>query len=124
MKQQYYNQGICVECGEGIFNPLCHECITKEVTTWLKLRKQSKLKRKIMNKLSKWIKEYEDIEGQRCIACQKKTNIMCPYCFTEKIYFELKKELKFNIKNKLLKEFLIFFNYDFDKTGYGKEKIQ
>ncbi|MCX8194035.1 MAG: hypothetical protein N3G19_01595 [Candidatus Pacearchaeota archaeon] len=123
MTKLYY-KGMCIECGEGIFNPLCHECISRELDSWLKLRKQTRLKQKLLKRLSKWTKKY-DVEGQKCIVCQKKKNIMCPCCFTEKIYFELKQELellntKDEEKRNLLKEFLIFFNYDFDKTGYGK----
>lgn len=108
MIQNNYN--LCVECNEGIFNPVCPRCIMNQVTEGLRLNIKER-KRILKIKI-------DDIKGERCIICKKNAVSMCPYCFTEKIYKELKK-----IGNKrLLKEFFIYFDYDFERTGYGKEK--
>lgn len=65
----------------------------------------------------KWI-ENRTYEGTSCIKCKNNSAIVCPYCFTEYVLQELK---KLEANKIVLKEFFVFFNFDFDHTGYYDE---
>ncbi len=104
---------ICFICEEVIFNPICPDCLRQGVADWLNNKAQ-----KILKKLDlevSLIKKLNIEEKDKCSICNKDIDI-CPYCYTEILYELLKKERK-----ELIPEFLKFFNFDFDKTGYSKE---
>ncbi|MEM2932755.1 MAG: hypothetical protein QW622_00885 [Candidatus Pacearchaeota archaeon] len=114
---------LCLICQEAIFTPICPKCLTKEVNTWaiqsLKGKKYEKLRHEIgseMLRLSKY-----DFPSTKCIKC-KGNVFICPYCFTESIY-EIIKKSKLKNKKRIIEDFLIHFNFDFDHTGYIKELI-
>ncbi len=116
---------ICLECNEPIFNPICHECLSKEIREWIRGYKRNKKLKKIEKEVKKFIQENKKYgkNKTKCIKCCKKNVFICPYCFTELIYKKLK-QLK--IKKSLLSEFLVLFNFDFEHTGYYNdlEKIE
>ena len=102
----------CFICQEAIFNPICPSCIKKEVLIWLK-----NLKPDLIEELNKYIAPFQNPQNNdiNCIIC-KKTTDTCPYCFTEYVYEWLK------LKHPdLLESFLMYFNYDFEHTGYSKD---
>jgi len=118
--------GICLECKEGIFNPICSKCLSKEIAEWMKEIEKLKflnsiklLRKKVLEEIRGILKI--KIFSEKCMKCGGKV-VMCPYCFTERIYNVIK-DLKIaeNEKNLIRTNFLAFFNFDFDKTGYSKE---
>lgn len=111
-------QILCEVCSEAISNPLCPSCLIQELEAWTTLYPD--LRNMIIPKISEYIQEIDSqvfSDATPCIKCNNKAMI-CPYCFTNKVLEELK-----NIKANriILKEFLEFFNFDFDHTGYSKE---
>jgi hypothetical protein len=119
--------GLCLECKEGIFNPICGKCLANEIISWIEELKKEKfsnatialLRKKILQEIKGILKI--KVVSERCMKCGGIV-VMCPYCFTERIYNVIK-ELKIDEKEKcLLREsFLSAFNFDFDRTGYSKE---
>lgn len=120
MLKQYYNAaGLCRECKEAIFNPLCPRCLSGEINSWLCSYPSLRiLKTKITTKINKLVNNKSFNNGNKCAVCKKNSAFLCPYCFTKLVLDELKKE---GAPNSVLKEFLQFFNFDFEHTGYSKE---
>jgi hypothetical protein len=115
-----YNE--CIECHEAIYNPLCPFCLAKEVQVWLASYPDKKIKDKILQNIRKYLMTIHKLSIKRgkatkCAVCGKRASL-CPYCFTNYVY-NLLKEL--DVNRIMLKEFLQFFNFDFEHTGYYKE---
>ena len=121
MKQKFIDV-MCIECKEAIYNPLCPRCLSREIAEWLGSR--CEIRNIILEDIKKVLKAtrahspLSKVEFQRCIKCKNKTAALCPYCFTERIYNRLKKE---RAGRKILKEFLEFFNFDFEHTYLARE---
>ena len=109
----------CLVCRETIFNPLCPMCIAEQIQVWL--TSYPDLSRKLKPIIRKYLRDLHneishlDIE---CVACKEKRAAVCPYCFTEYVLFQLK---KLQVNRQILGEFLRFFNFDLDYSGYAKE---
>lgn len=99
----------CLDCGEAIDNPICPECIAKEIEQWL--NQYPKVKRKVMPVIERFLKAHKKFtaDSQICVHCYRKSAYVCPYCFTDFVY-ELLKEIA---SEKILEEYKDFFNFDF-----------
>ena len=108
----------CLVCNEAIFNPLCPTCLAGQVEVWL--TSYPDLSKKIMPYIRHYLQEInnEIIEATACVACGNKRAAVCPYCFTYRVLSLLK---KLQVNNQVLREFLQFFNYDFEHTGYSED---
>jgi len=101
----------CVECQEVITQPVCSQCLSVEMEDWLQ-----EAKPELLDELKLVADESFGMGDINCILCKERMNI-CTYCFTEHI-------LEWLGKNpKLIPEFVTFFNYDLERTGYMKELI-
>ncbi len=111
-------QFLCDVCSIAVTNPICPSCMTEEVEAWLTLYPD--LRNQILPRLDHYLKKIEDkpFDSTRCIKCKSKKAAVCPYCFTENVLNELKR-IKAN--RIILKEFLQFFNFDFEHTEYSQE---
>tara|TARA_Y100000310_G_scaffold112734_1_gene111233 strand:+ start:77 stop:478 length:402 start_codon:yes stop_codon:yes gene_type:complete len=105
VEEQYH----CDICSEAVTNPLCPFCLTGELEAWLTL--YPNLKSELMPKFKKYLKRIEEKieDSTSCIKCRNKRASICPYCFTDYVFGELK---KLRISKIVFKEFLQFFNYD------------
>jgi len=111
----------CLNCHEVIFNPICPACLAVEIEAWL--QPIFPYHKKITKKIEDYIRKTNNLASKtgkltKCISCRKLSVSLCPYCFTEYV-FNLLKKIKVN--KAILKEFLEFFNYDFEHTGYSKD---
>ncbi len=108
----------CVLCKEAIYNPLCQSCLAVQTNKWVS--KYPSLSRKLKSKLNKFLIKVEDStdDALRCVACNKKKAAVCPFCFTEFVLGQLK---KLQANPQILGEFLMFFNFDYDGTGYTSQ---
>lgn len=108
----------CLQCNEAIFNPLCHNCLAEQLKVWLS--SYPDLNKRVMPYLEKYLRDLNNQSGDStlCISCNNSEASICPYCFTEYILHLLQ---KLQINRMIIGEFLIFFNYDFDKTGYSRQ---
>ena len=122
MLPNYYStNAICIECNEGIFNPICPKCLAREIREWLKIADfEGNDKEKVEYIVNCALDRNFLLEkvSSQCIICKKGNAYMCPYCFTEKILDSLRRE---NVPERIISQFLEFFNFDFERTGYAKE---
>ncbi len=108
------SRGICVECNEGIFNPICPSCLLREVEAWLD---GTRLGNEVKKKLNKVI-DSDGLEGVKCAICKDEGISICPYCFTRHVYDAL---MSARVSKSIADEFLTFFNFDFEHNGYSKD---
>lgn len=108
---------FCLECREEIFNPLCPICLAGEIKVWMRNKPQI-VKRGIKEELNKILVFAKFNDYPSCVVCTKNKVFMCPYCFTERIYNNLKQA---RIQKKILMDFLEAFNFDFEHNGYSKD---
>jgi len=120
---QAFEQGVeqellCSICSEAVTNPLCPSCLTREIEAWLTM--YPNLRSELMPRLRHYLSriKYAIENSNACIKCNDKKASVCPYCFTEFVFNELK---KINANKMVLKEFLQFFNFDFEHTSYYEE---
>lgn len=111
---------ICDVCSEAVTNPICPFCLTTEIDAWLTLYPH--LRKDLMKKIHKFLDNVSNritTYGTTCIKCGEKRAFVCTYCFTDFVYRELE---KINTGKFVKEEFLDFFNFDFDHTGYTQEE--
>ena len=108
----------CSVCNEVVNHPLCPFCLTTEIKAWLTLYPD--LRNVLLPRIHKYLRKMGSkvIDSTRCFKCKNKRAFICPYCFTEHVFRELK---RVNVNKIILMEFLDFFNFDFKHTGYSKE---
>jgi hypothetical protein len=97
----------CVICQEAITNPICQDCLQKEIEHWL-----ADIKPSLVPKLRDYTRIFA--YGHKCISCVicgRNMNI-CAHCFCEDIYELLKYELGRNAEN-----FLSSFNFDLNRES-------
>ena len=114
-----FEANLCDICRNSITHPICSHCLKEEVEAWLTLYPH--LREELMPRIKKFLTAIEDnrlSESTRCIKCSNKRAAVCPYCFTERVLYELK---KMGSSVYVIKEFFMFFNFDFEHTGYSKE---
>ena len=111
----------CILCSESINQPICHQCLAKQVKTWLSYYPD--IKKKLSPKINSFVKEVEDliVETSPCVACNTNKTALCPYCFTDKIYRILKNS---RTSPMVIGDFISTFNFDLDHTGYSLEEEQ
>jgi len=123
LKQNDYTafeqQFLCNVCSIAVTNPICPACLTKEIEAWSTLYPD--VRTRLLPKLYSYLNQADDhivFEATLCLKCNDTRGIVCPYCFTE---FALRELKKMKVSNIILKEFLEFFNFDLDHTGYSSE---
>ncbi len=111
-------QFLCDICSIAVTNPICPFCLSTEIEAWLTLYPD--LRHELLPKLRKYLGELNVrfADSTKCIRCNNEDVAVCPYCFTEYVLYELK---KIESNKIVLKEFLQFFNFDFEHNGYTKE---
>ena len=117
-ERQFYE---CLLCKEAIYNPLCSDCLALQIQAWLS--QYPDLEKRLFPSVNKFIQEIhnETSEALTCVACSEKKAAVCPYCFTEFVLGQLK---KLDVNKQILREFIRFFNFDYDGTGYtSKQEI-
>jgi len=87
----------CMECDEVITNPLCTDCLSKEMQIMIG---------EYDFELAKQIKGF-NVEGSTtCIFCRNKMSL-CAHCFSKDVYTFLRE-----VNPCLAKEFLSRFDFD------------
>jgi hypothetical protein len=110
---------LCLRCYEPITNPICEQCHFKEINIWLRDKKINSFIRSIILKAIKENLPYEEqsieINESQCILCHKHTLTTCSYCF---FMISARTLRELNISEKLLRQFLMTFNYRQGHSDY------
>jgi hypothetical protein len=109
---------VCNICSSTIIHPICQSCLKEEIHAWLTL--YPSLGKEVLPHLKVFIHNIEK-KGEdmiRCVTCKNKRAAICPHCFSEHT-LQILKNIQAN--HIILKEFLEFFNFDFDHTAYSQE---
>ena len=111
----------CMQCSEPITNPICHDCLGRQIKAWMNL--YPSVRKKMSGKISNYVIEVNNntINSVNCISCGKNKAALCPYCFTEAVYNLLKKN---KIDKMVLMDFLSTFNFDMKHEGYIQEAAE
>lgn len=91
MKNAQVLDAECIICREGITNPICPECLAKEIRSWYP-------RIRIMGTPM----SYGEV---KCLFCGKRMSI-CAHCYTRDIYEQLKEE-----DSILAEEFIEVFDF-------------
>ena len=111
----------CVICGEAITNPVCPDCLGKQIVYWISERNPSLVP--VVKNITEGNREYSH-GGTSCIICKNEIYI-CPHCYCNDIYSWLTD----NGHDETAKMFLRHFNYELDYRfdlkviGYKKAEI-
>ena len=101
--QMYVLEEECCICNEAITNPICHDCLNKEVMTWVKTRNPE---------LVKYVEGIKDIfkglyaSSTTCILCGNVLNV-CAHCFVKEVYDSLAR-----VNTEAAEAFKKAFNYE------------
>ena len=103
----------CIECYEGITNPVCARCFIKQINYWLRDNGVDFVPREaIIDKLERelLIKSFKHNpeEHSQCIICGEDVAI-CSYCFFTKATRIFK---EFNFDQELTESFMEIFSYN------------
>lgn len=111
-------QFLCDVCSIAVTNPICPSCMAEEVEAWATL--YPNLRKELLPRLHHYLRKINSslVDSTRCIKCNDKRAAVCPYCFTDHVLMELK---RINANRIILKEFVEFFNFDFEHTEYSQE---
>ena len=93
----------CVVCEDAITNPICPECLEKEVKHWLSDNHSSLIPK---------MRDYTGIfntfthDGVDCVICGSNMNV-CAHCYCKEVHGFLRNQL-----GKDAEEFLFSFNFE------------
>ncbi len=92
----------CTICDEGITNPICIECLGKEIEQWL-----VETKPVLINDLKEIMAFYNSMGPiSNCIICKRDMGV-CRHCFTKEVFNLIQEN-----NPKLEEDFLRQFNYE------------
>ena len=89
----------CVLCGEVITNPICIECLEKEMEYWLMDKNMEMLAKEVTDISKSYTHDVTD-----CIICRKNMNI-CAHCYAKEVSSLIR-------SRKIKQEFMWQFNYE------------
>lgn len=93
-------QSQCVECGEGITNPICPDCLAAQMASW---------QPEIGKKLARPETYSEDLyvgEGVKCMFCGRTMSI-CAHCYSRDVYDIVSEQYP-----ELAEDFIDIFNFN------------
>jgi len=99
------NHEVCVLCDEAITNPICPDCLMKEISLWL-----NETNPRLMNQMNEFMSLFDGFTQvvSSCVICGAYMNI-CPHCFAKEVFDTLRvKDLA------TASMFLKRFNYELD----------
>jgi hypothetical protein len=98
---------FCDDCTRRMVNPLCPSCLTTEIHAWMTLYPDLKtLLFPRVNEYLRTISHRITSYGMRCVKCGEHNAVVCPHCFSDFVFDELK---KINAGPLVVQEFSDFF---------------
>ncbi len=99
----------CVVCQEAITNPICPECLQREIEHWLADKEPTLISE--FRAYTGIFKAYSH-DGVGCVICGNNMNI-CAHCFCSDTY----EFLSDNFDEGAAEDFLFSFNYELDREA-------
>ncbi len=96
----------CVICDEAITNPICPECLERQVMYWIAEIKPSLVP--ILRGIGSSVKTFTH-GNTSCVICGSSMNV-CPHCYCNEIFTWLTE----NEYDDLAEVFLEHFNFELD----------
>ena len=107
---------LCTNCFQGVTNPICEKCHTKQLALWLNDSGfHHKTIRYIVSRIRKDL-ESEGTNESLCILCSRDLISLCTFCYFFKVD-EVLREL--DLPGEMIEEFLETFNYKLYKGRYS-----
>lgn len=97
---------LCVECYQPLIEPVCFDCLKKEMLSWL--RDESfvwRVHRKIIDIFDSVFNSYNLDNRVICVICNEKKPAICKCCFVRNAFFKIKEMLN----RKSLENFSLIF---------------
>lgn len=108
----------CIICDEAITNPICPECLEKQILHWVGEKKPSLVP--ILRGIGRSMNTFNH-ENTSCIICRLNMNI-CAHCYCSEIYTWLEENEYEELAEEFLEHFNFEINYRFDlKTQPTKD---
>lgn len=102
--EQMSNNEVCVICNEGISNPICPDCLMREIEQWLHEKQPS-----LVQNLQGLFTVFEDVEqNMSCVVCRSSMHI-CPHCVAREVHSML-----YEINQEVAEEFFNYFNFQLE----------
>ena len=107
------NTQVCSQCFQGITNPICEVCHTKQLAIWMNdygfpPRTIQKVVKEIRRQTP--TQDYENF----CILCNTENVSICTFCF----FFKVENILtKLDLPSEVVAHFLAVFNYKLYKQS-------
>jgi len=110
---------VCANCYQGVTNPVCEKCHTKQLALWLDDHEvDPKLISHIIRRIRK-IPALENPEYMPCIICNIEAVSLCTYCY----FFKVEKILRsLNLPEEMIDHFLQIFNYKLYNSVFSREE--
>jgi hypothetical protein len=109
-RAQEYEQYHCSICGFAIVNPICPSCLLNQFNSWsIQYPHLKKRLVPIIEHFTSCIQEF-GVNAIPCIKC-KKAQTVCPDCFVDYIYGQLK---RLETNSKIFDEFNEIFDYSLE----------
>lgn len=96
----------CVICDEAVTNPVCPNCLEKQVMYWIREKNSNLIS--VLRRIGESVMEYTHYNTS-CVICGRNMNV-CPHCYCNEIYTWLLE----NNHKELVESFLVHFNFELD----------
>jgi len=100
----------CLICYEAITNPICPECLEKQMMYWAHELQPSLAS--VLKRVGESVKEF-DMKSTDCVICRRNMNI-CPHCYCKEIYSWLLENGYLDLAQRFLSHFNFELDYRFD----------
>jgi len=97
MKEAQIQDAVCIECREGITNPICPDCLADSIKAWLRDKVPSLADELVTPRFE---------TGVKCIKCGNKMGI-CAHCYVNDVY-----DYFWNLTPMLATDFINTFNFE------------
>ena len=101
---------LCIECYKAVTNPICIDCLKRELISWLRdFEFNARARQFVLDNLEVNFSNYEElIFDMECIMCGKHNVALCNSCFTKESYRILK---SLRVEKEVISSFLGLFTY-------------
>lgn len=113
------SQQVCSECYQGVTNPICEKCHTRQLALWLN---DYEVDPKLISHIIRRIRQsysLEEVNEMPCIICDTELVSICTYCY----FFKVERVLRsLNLPDEMVEHFLQIFNYKLYNSIFSRDE--